>query len=185
MKVRGQHYVWRFYLEPWAAGDQLYCRRAGEVFAASPEKVAKQRDFYRLRDLTSRDVRFVQMLAIDPSPDHLKPLHVNLLTTFAVIPRLKALADAASPEDSAAQNALEEAVNNTEELLHGDIEDSAIVYLKSMLNGDTEFYQDDKEVTGFFYFLCVKYMRTKRGREATMVSAAKSALPPNLQFNMD
>jgi hypothetical protein len=173
------------YLEPWAASGQLCCRRAGEVFAASPEKVAKQRDFYRLRDLTSHDVRFVQMLAIDPSPEHLKPLHVNLLKTFAVIPRLKALADAASLEDTAAQAALEEAVNNAEELLHGEIEDSAIGYLRSMLNGDTGFYQDDKEVTGFFFFLCVQCMRTKRGRETTMAAAAKSGLPPNLQFNLD
>ena len=155
------------------------------MFAATPEKVAKQRDFYRLRELTPQDVQFVQGVAIDLSPDHLKPSHLNLLKTFAMIPQLKALADTASPEDSAARDALEEAVNNAEERLHGKIEESAIDHLKNMRAGDTAFYQDDKEVINFFYFLCVQYMRTKRLREAIMAAAANSVPVPGLQFDMD
>lgn len=138
MKVRGQHYVWRFYLEPWTTEGRLWCLRDGKIFFVDPKNVAKQRDFYRLKDLTHHDVWLVRRLAIDPSPPHLKPLHNELLKNFALIPRLRSLADAA-PDDGELAGEIEEAIINSEELLHGRIEAGALPLLKMLRQGDTAF----------------------------------------------
>lgn len=183
MKVRGQHYVWRFYLEPWTTKGKIWCLRNGKIFCIDPKNVAKQRDFYRLKDLTDYDVWLVRRLAIDPSPPHLQPLHDDLLKSFALIPRLRSLADAA-PDGSALTEEIDEAIINYEELLHGQIEAEALPLLKMLRQGDAAFYNTDDGAMSLTYYLCVQYMRTKKIRER-MANAIEAAQQNGGPFDID
>jgi hypothetical protein len=175
MKKRSQHYVSRFYLKPWAVRGQLCCLRAGKLFSTSPNNVAHQRDFYRLRELTERDIQLIEQIAIRPSPPALHPLHRNLMNMFWVIVRLRTIVEAGSaPEE--VRRALDEAVNDTEENLHAGIESGAVRYIDAMLAGDTSFFDDDNDVVGFLYFLCVQHLRTKQMHEAMLASFAGHAM---------
>ncbi|MGC4064853.1 MAG: DUF4238 domain-containing protein [Polyangiaceae bacterium] len=75
-KKRRQHYVWRHYLEAWTTEGTLWCRREGKVFEASPQNVAHERYFYRLREMSEADLEFVRTLLI-------RPLEQPKLRTFA------------------------------------------------------------------------------------------------------
>jgi len=174
VKKRGQHYVWRSYLDPWAESGQIYCLRNGKIYCTNTKNVAKERDFYRLRDLTENDIDFLKV-AIQESPQHLHSLHRALMSKFAKIARLHAVADAALPGDDEARRALEEAVINTEEDLHSQIEDRAVPLIESMRAGNIDFFSDDKAVVDFFYFLGIQHMRTKGCREDVVKRLAEAS----------
>lgn len=182
MKVRGQHYVWRHYLGAWAVSGQVHCLRDGRVFRTDPKNVGKERDFYRLRELTDADVQMARE-TIRASPEHIRRLHENLLLRFASLPRLRAAASPAGLGSKEADEALEEAIVNLEELLHGGIERSAQGFLARARNGDVSFYDDDKAAADFLYFLSVQYMRTKGIRENVVAGMAAKA--PGIYADVD
>lgn len=180
VKIRGQHYVWRYYLTPWTTKEQIYCLRAGRVYLAHSKNVAKERDFYRLPHLTDHDLKVIELFAIQPSPARLQSLHRNLMNSFAVISRLRAAVTAAGadvPFYDELHRALEEAEINTEEELHGRIEREAIGFIQRMLRGDTSFFDRDDEAMSFLYFLCVQSFRTKQIKEALIARAAATGAP--------
>lgn len=166
MKIRGQHYVWRYYLQAWADGaGVLYCLRDGRIFPVQPKDVAKERDFYRLKSLTQEDIAFIELLAINPAPAHLQKQHRNLIAAFSKITRLNDAANSSLPEGHEVRQALDIAVNNAEELLHSGIEQSAQKYLDALRNGDGSFFPDDRALPKFLYYLGAQHFRTKGLKE--------------------
>lgn len=174
MKVRGQHYVWRYYLQPWAEEGSFHCLRQGNPtpFPVSPTGIAKERDFYRLREMTEDDIKFIEIFAIAPAAKHLQSLHRKLLASFHKITQLKAFTDSNLTEDKEFCAGIDEAVNNAEELLHGRIEESAKVFLNALKNGDASFFPNDKQLPLFLYFICVQHFRTK-GLKETLVKTQR------------
>ena len=58
MTARGQHYVWRHYLESWTQDNgRVYCMRNGRVFPTNPINIMKQRDFYKLIPFANEDTQ--------------------------------------------------------------------------------------------------------------------------------
>ncbi len=166
VKVRGQHYVWRYYLQAWADGaGVIHCLRDGKIFPVQPKDVAKERDFYRLKSLTQEDITFIELFAIKPAPAHLQKLHRNLIAAFSKITRLNDAANSSLPEGHEVRQALDIAVNNAEELLHGGIEQSAQKYLDALRKGDASFFPDDRGLPNFLYYLSAQHFRTKGLKE--------------------
>jgi len=146
MKIRGQHYVWRYYLQAWADGaGVIHCLRDGRIFPVQPKDIAKERDFYRLKSLAQEDIAFIELFAIKLAPAHLQKLHRNLITAFSKITRLNDAANSSLPEGHEVRQALDIAVNNAEELLHSGIEQSAQKYLDALRKGDASFFPDDRD----------------------------------------
>ena len=165
-KVRGQHYVWRHYLQAWADGaGVIHCLRDRKIFPVQPKDVAKERDFYRLKSLTAEDIKFLELFAINVAPAHLQNAHRKLLASFTTITRLSDSANSSLPEGHELRQELDIAVNNAEELLHGRIENVAQKYLDALRNGDASFFPDDKGLPNFMYFLSAQHFRTKGLKE--------------------
>lgn len=166
VKIRGQHYVWRYYLQAWADGaGVIYCLRDGRIFPVQPKDVAKERDFYRLKSLTQEDIAFIELFAIKPAPPHLQKLHRNLIAAFTKITTLNDAANSSLPDGHEVRKALDIAVNNAEEMLHGGIERSAQKYLDAMRSGDVSFFSDDRGLPNFMYYLSAQHFRTKGLKE--------------------
>jgi len=108
MKIRGQHYVWRYYLQAWADGaGVIHCLRDGRVFPVQPKDVAKERDFYRLKSLTQEDIAFIERFSIKPAPPHLQKLHRNLIAAFTKITTLNDAANSSLPEGHEVQHTMQ------------------------------------------------------------------------------
>ena len=60
-----QHYVWRAYLAAWAVDGNVACCAVDEqrTFSSNPRNVGSQRNFYRVADLTPRELEDLKAVA--------------------------------------------------------------------------------------------------------------------------
>jgi len=164
-KIR-QHYVSRFYLKPWAENDQIWCLRDRKIFSANLMKIANEKYFYELRDLSPEDMALIERFAIAQSPEHLRPLHRNFLKSFSLPWEIKKNAERIGRVDPTLLSMLDETIANMEENYQMAIENSLQPFLISMLQGSTDFYANDEKASEFLYAISVQYLRTKKIREA-------------------
>lgn len=127
MKKRRHHYVWRHFLEAWAAADgTVACYQAGRTFSARPANVAVQKDFYRLRELSEADVEFLERLIGGLADDTLRRANAHWLRIFRAAFALRRDLKANDMLDAEANRRIEVVIQNAEEDLHSGIEGDAI-----------------------------------------------------------
>lgn len=160
MKKIRHHYVWRYYLRPWAENDKIWCCRNGSYFKTNLMNIAQERDFYKLNELTKENIEYIKMIAIDPLPKHLQELNRRWIYVFETTFKVREVIEKNGIKIPELDKLFETQIHNFEENLHSSIESSAIKYLKSILNEDLSFYQDEDQCVEFLYFICVQYMRT-------------------------
>ncbi|HXH73253.1 MAG TPA: DUF4238 domain-containing protein, partial [Mariprofundaceae bacterium] len=170
MKKRRQHYVWRKYLAPWTDHGKIWCHRNGEQpFQTSPVNVAVERDFYKLTELTQSDLHFVYKVAIEPiRHPELKRMNEDWLNTFEEVFRLDKQLRRQEQLSHEIVAELDEVMHNLDEEHHTRVEHSASTHLDALINGDTNFYDDDDAASEFLYFLASQYFRTKNIRESVL-----------------
>ena len=60
-----QHYVWRHYLAPWTSNGekdgQIFCLMDNKIFSAGLMKIGNQRYFYKVPDLTERQIHLAKL----------------------------------------------------------------------------------------------------------------------------
>lgn len=167
MKKTKQHYVWRNYLKSWTSNGSIWCNRKGKIFPSDLMNIGQERYFYKLKELTRKDVEFVRKMAIEPTKhEMLRELNEGWLNIFNIIFKLKNHVEANGVNDPELDEQIDEAIHNIEEDYHQLIEGSAIKHIDSILAKDISFFQTEKGRMDFAYFLCVQYMRTKKRQEA-------------------
>ena len=114
MKKRGQHYVWQYYLKSWTTNGKLFCLRDNEVFCTIPDNVAKKRDFYRLKELTDKEIYFIKGL-IDEMPTAVKGLHTGWLELLNSIFILKKSYESLGIKCEETERQLDIEINNFQE----------------------------------------------------------------------
>jgi len=179
MKKRRQHYVWRHYLEAWASNGTLWCHRLGEnVFPASTQNVAHERDFYRLREMSEFDLLVVREMAIEPLASDLRNMAEGWIPPFTVLFKLKRqYQETGSPKF---KSDLDECINNLEEDMLGGLEQRAIPFLKSLRNEELTLLTDAEESIFHTWFLAAQYFRTP-----TMLESMMSVLMEIPGFNAE
>lgn len=166
MKKKRQHYVFRAYLRPWSNKDKIYCLRDGKIFFSDLMGVACERFFYQLQDLTPVEIDFIERLLIKDSPEYQKKAQREFLAVYSLIPQMKKRLEGRM--DAALASRIDELMVNAGEDLHQLIEEQLLIFLRLMLDGHTDFYQDDAQAAQFLHTLCVQYTRTKQVREAML-----------------
>lgn len=163
---RNQHYVFRAYLKPWADDGLIYCLRNRRIFRPNLTGVACERFFYRFQDLTPEEVKLVESLFRDHPSESLKTAQRDFMSLYCLPTKVKKhLPNGAHPK---LLSALDRMIAEGEEDHHQRIEDSLLVFLESMLDGNTDFYSDNEQAANFLYALCIQYTRTKQMREAVV-----------------
>jgi hypothetical protein len=161
-----QHYVFQAYLKPWAEGGLIYCLREGRNFRLNLTGVACKRFFYRFQDLTPHELQLIERVFSNHPSESLRAAQRDFMSLYSFPTKLRGrLSDGADPR---LLDALDRAIAEGEEDYHQKIEDSLLVFLKKMLEGNTDFYSDNEQSASFLYALCVQYMRTKQVREAAV-----------------
>ncbi len=173
MKKRRHHFVWQYYLKPWTVDGRIACWRNGQVFRTDPTNVAVERDFYRLRDISERDVATIRQM-IHLFPSQLRDVHNTWLEMFTLPFELRRILKATGQSDRAIEEALDTALANTEEEIHTIIEAEAQSLLLALRNGDVGFFATEDGFSRFMHFLSVQYLRTKNIRNRAAFKSKQS-----------
>jgi hypothetical protein len=161
-----QHYVWRHYLRAWSIKDVIYCMRKNVVFKSSLMNIAHEKYFYKLQELTLIEKDLIRKLAINPSPQFLKPLHENFLRDFTIIFDARNHAKANNAYTDEIEKETEKLIINLEEDYHAAIENIGQKYLQLILEKKIDFFSNQDSRNEFSYYLTTQYMRTKQIRNS-------------------
>ena len=183
MTTRKPHYVWRHYLQPWEGeeGKLLYSRNGTVLPPTNPVNLMAERDFYRLPRITGADANFLEHFVIGPTESaELRESHRKLVTTFRYIPEANEIvqsSDLALPDEKRNSQAF---VIVGEDMLQGQIEQSALLILDELRQKRTDFINNYETAMEFFRFIAHQYFRTKSTREA--VGEVLSQILPGHDF---
>jgi predicted nucleotidyltransferase len=161
-KKRRHHYIWRKYLRAWSTNELIWCCKEGNIFNTNLINIGQIRDFYKLKEISDKDIEFINKLLIEPANPNLRQLNKNWISSFNQVFKLKRDLEQRCISNEEINMLLDEAIYNTEEEIHGEIESSAIEYIESILKEDISFYQTNQGRMAFTHFLCVQYLRTNK-----------------------
>lgn len=168
MKKRRHHYVWRYYLGAWSDNEKIWCCRNGEIFNPNLINIGLEKDFYKLKRLSTADIEIIRKIAIEPSQPHLQKVNKRWIDLFEYIFKVKDWIESMGITDEKANELIDIAINNFEEDLHSGIEGDAIQYIDSILDENIEFYQTEKGCIAFSHFISVQFMRTKNVKSSVL-----------------
>lgn len=169
--TKRQHYVWRNYLRPWSTSNDSISYLVideNKIIKGNLMNVAQQNFFYKLNELTSEQIDFIQQYN-SSLPVVLQGLAANILHCYEGYSRLsKECRGQSSPisELPNAETVLRDIEINTFEKLHGTIESlgdelvkcNSAAALEEIVNNNGKFFSA-------MAFLCVQYTRTNVIRE--------------------
>lgn len=161
-----QHYVWEYYLASWCYNNrQLYCYRTKDenVFPVNPEKIAKEREFYKLKNITPSEAELIEQLFIkDHKTPKLRELNRKWIVNFTEIFRIKQFLESQNIATDEINNMIDVLITNLEEEHHTNLEKRAIPYLEALKKGYLNVKENDDAFVDFLIFLSTQYFRTKK-----------------------
>ncbi len=125
--------------------------------------IAQSRDFYRLKELTIREINLIKEAFIDISPDHLKELNAEWIKIFNHIFEARKMLEQHKLFDEQWNDFIDVVCNNLEEEIHATIESESTKYLALLLNEDISFINTD-DYFDFLHFLTTQYFRTNKAQ---------------------
>ncbi|PGX57074.1 hypothetical protein COE12_03515 [Bacillus anthracis] len=187
-KKRGQHYVWRYYLTSWTDdSEKLFCLRNDNLFPVNPKKIAKARDFYRLRDLSQDEIAIIEQGFINGyHTEGIQKVNREWINVFTSIFRVKEDLEKKGKWDEEKEAELDVHMNNHVEDFHSRIEDLALPYLDSLKNINLDFLDNEISKFDFIFFLCLQYFRTNMMKNNILKSFESGSvpIPPTLIENV-
>lgn len=181
-KKRGQHYVWSYYLTSWSnESEQVYCLRNNTVFEANPKKIAKARDFYRVRNLSAEEILILEKGFIKEDwHEDIKQINREWIELFTKLFRVKEQLERVGEWNEKKEYDMDVMLNNLVEDFHSEIEKANITRLDSLKNKDMNFLQSEEERFDFIFFLCLQYVRTNMMKNNVLRSFAAGpvSIPP-------
>lgn len=174
-KKKQQHYVWEHYLTSWHYNSShVFCYRNDKknIFPINPEKIAKEREFYKLKNINDTEIAFIEKIFISPTKHaELRDMNRNWIGVFTYIFKFKEEMHSKGIRDDELYAKIEVLINNLEEDLHTKIEEKTIPILSSLIEGNLIIKDDGSEDEATYYndtmgnfilFLTTQYFRTKK-----------------------
>lgn len=165
---REHHYVWANYLRNWSCdGKNVWYRTAkGKLICDSTRMVAKEKDFYKVTNLTSQDVLVIKRMVQDSD---LNEMHLRFLDMVMFFQGLES--NQGQLTDS--QN-LHEKLNaykhNLLENFHTNYESGVKDILPALVNRDWGVLEKDEDLLALYSFLGQQFARTKSFKDIALMS---------------
>jgi len=144
-------------------------------------RVAQERDFYKLHDLTLNEVKFLEDFC-NGQREPLRELNLQWVRYFTILFELQRKLITEGHAADEVVSIIDRAAIEQEDLLHGWIEQGAVGSLDALLAGDASFFNIPKQKTLFLYFLANQYTRTKKLKSKALEGPSKitSVNPENI-----
>jgi hypothetical protein len=123
--------------------------------------IGQQRDFYRLKELSVEDIKFLEAFCSKQEPA-LRDMNMRWVAQFNRMFEFKRKSLEAGGDADKLEPVIRDLSIRLEEHLHFGIEDRASPYMAAMLNGDVSFYANSIDRGVFLHYLCVQYTRTRK-----------------------
>ncbi|KKN81231.1 hypothetical protein LCGC14_0321850 [marine sediment metagenome] len=123
--------------------------------------VGQERYFYKLKELTEAEIKFIKALIDRDKRPMIRKLNHGWIDLFNQVFEIRNLLDSHGVAHPEADKMLDVLVHNFEEDFHGKIESGAIKFLEMLYREDLTFYDDDDELIEFLFFICQQYFRTQ------------------------
>jgi hypothetical protein len=139
----------------------VWCQRRGARFLAATTNIGLRKDFYQLKEMSDRDLQWVEQLVIDRMPNLLaREVARRWIPMFRDVFQLRDAARQRGVTSAELDDALETAISNIEENLHADVERRAVAPLDALRRGDAMVLQSAETYVDFARFLGLQYLRT-------------------------
>src|SRR4051812_45525265 len=89
LKKKQHHYVFRAHLKAWATNDQVWCLRDSKVFLAQIGKVACERFFYQVQDLSQDEISLIEKAFVEMCPEPLQKAHRQFMSLYSLPSQLR------------------------------------------------------------------------------------------------
>jgi len=161
-KKKKQHYVWRKYLKKWSEKDSIHCLMGQKVFNTGLMNVGQERYFYKLKELTSSEIKFLKLFINQSDRPLLRQLNHGWIDFFNQVHELRKKLDDHQTSHPELDKYFDVLICNFEEDYHCSIESKGDEFLERLYKHDLSFYSDDEKLISFLNYLCVQYFRTQR-----------------------
>lgn len=175
MRKRRNHYVPKFYLEPWSENERIYCLRQNQIKQLSLKDVGVEKDFYAVSDFAPADIELLRAGIIASSNERVRNIHESLLRAFARVADANRLLKERPEMGDEAKNIIRETVSNLDENYHEAIEHDLQYAIRCMLSGGVDFFSDVSVAASFLRALGLFSLRTK-GRRESMKARVRTPL---------
>ena len=88
--TRRQHYVWRYYLTPWANKDKKICcffKSNKKTVFTSLMNIGQEKDFYAFSNITFEEIKLTEALFVNAQPN--KRLNTFWINAYSLIHLIK------------------------------------------------------------------------------------------------
>lgn len=166
----------------WTTDGKIWCLRDGKRFETATVNIGQERYFYRVEELTTQDIEYIRVLAVNQSKGFLRQANEGWVHTFQQVFKSRDAMIAMGISKDNLEELMDLALTNIEEDFHSMIEGESAKYLAKLRAGDIEFLSVEDDRMSFFHFLCVQYLRTKNIKEAILKNM--SSIPQLSNINM-
>ena len=170
--------MWRKYLEAWLDDEKIWhwSRHNKKILHSNPTNVGVQHDFYKPKYLSQYEIHLIKKVFIDQLPDNeIKKLNMGWLNMFELISKIKRFTDGQDTDKKEIEQ-LNTFLHNCIENFYTKMENSAWIYLESIMREDLSFFDRDEDHINFLSFICFQYCRTKKFRDS-VISATEDFRP--------
>ncbi|MEZ9342965.1 DUF4238 domain-containing protein [Vibrio cyclitrophicus] len=165
---REHHYVWANYLRNWSCdGKNVWYRTAkGKLICDSTRMVAKEKDFYKVTNLTSQDVLVIKGMLQDSDLNEMHLRFLDIVIFFQALESSKAQLS----DDQNLHESLRAYKHNLVENIHTNYESGVKDILPALANRDWGRLEKEEDLFALYSFLGQQFTRTKSFKELTSLS---------------
>lgn len=165
---REHHYVWANYLRNWSCdGKNVWYRTAkGKLICDSTRMVAKEKDFYKVTDLSSQDVLVIKGMLKNSD---LNEMHLRFLDEVMFYQALESLKTQLSCDQDLHEK-LTAYKHNLIENIHTNYESGVKDILPSLANRDWDVLEKEESLLALYSYLGQQFARTKSFKVLTSLS---------------
>lgn len=138
------------------------------IFSSNTEGVGQQRDFYRIQELTNKDVDFIRAMAIGSDQGLRRDIHEQILQNYIAVSQMIKISSILKADDKKLADMGNVLQSNFMEDCHSDVENMGISYINSLANGDSSFLNNTDSFINFSRYICTQFLRTRKRKEEVL-----------------